>query len=130
MQITTRALVLAVVLLASAPLLAASPGTSTAGTDGSTETQAKAEQDNCTPPAVAPTDLSPDKLASLLPKPGSTPPDPAEVDKGLRKAESCGRALGIPAPGAGRTTSTTAKETMGSTSNRATATQSSSPTGL
>lgn len=124
MQITPRALLLAVALLASAPLLAAGPGTSTAGAPATTE------QDNCTPPGLPPTDLSPDKLASLLPKPGSTPPDPAEVDKGLRKAESCARALGIPAPGAGSTTSTTSKETTGSTSTRATTTQSSSPTGL
>jgi hypothetical protein len=123
MQFTPRALLFAVALLASTPLLAAGPGTSTAGAPATTE------QDNCTPPGLPPTDLSPDKLASLLPKPGSTPPDPAEVDKGLRKADSCARALGIPAPGAS-TTSTTSKEMTGSTSNRATTTQSSSPTGL
>lgn len=121
MQITPRDLLLAVALLASAPLQAAGPGNSTAGAPATTE------QDICTPPGLPPTDLSPDKLASLLPKPGSTPPDPAEIDRGLRKAEACARALGIPAPSAASTTSTTSEETAGSTFTRATTTQSSSP---
>ena len=56
MQITTRA--------------SAGPDTFTAGPLATTE------QDSCTPPGLPPTDLSPDKLASLLPKPGGTPPDP------------------------------------------------------
>ena len=125
MQINPRAAVFAVALFACGV------GTSTAGTEASTqETQATTEQDNCTLPALPPTDLSPDKLASLLPKPGSTPPDPAEVDRRLSKAASCARALGISAPSEGSTTSTTAKETTGSTSNRATDTQSSSPAGI
>jgi hypothetical protein len=124
MLITSRAVLLAVSMLASAPLLAAGPGTSTAGAPATTE------QDNCTPPGLPPTELSPDKLASLLPKPGSTPPDPAEVDKGLRKAEACARALGIPAPGARSTTSTISKETLGPTSNGAATAQFSSPSGL
>ena len=105
MQITTRAAVLAVALLASAPLLAAGSDTSTAGTDASTkETQATTEQDDCTLPALPP---FPDKLASLLPKPGSTPPDPAEVDRRLRKAEACARAAGLRPPGEGTTSSGT-----------------------
>jgi hypothetical protein len=129
MQIATRALVFAVVMLASTPLLAAS-STSTSGTDASAqETQATTEQENCTPPPLPPTNLSPDKLASLLPKPGSTPPDPVEVDRHLSKAASCARALGIRAPGEDNTPSAAAKETKGSTSNRATDTQSSSPAG-
>ena len=100
MQITTRATVLVIALLASTPLLAAGFGPSTAGSDASTkETRAPTEQDNCMPPALPPTDLSPEKLASLLPKPGSTPPDPAELDRRLRKADACARAAGLRAPG-------------------------------
>ena len=126
MQITTRATVLAVALLASAPLLAAGFGTTTAGTDASTqETQATTEQDNCTLPALPPTDLSPDKLASFLPKPGSTPPEPTELDRRLSKARACARASGPGAPGEG-----TPSRTTDSTSTRATATQPSSSTGL
>jgi hypothetical protein len=125
MQITPRGLVVTVALLASAPLLAANSGTSTAGTGASTqETRATTVQDDCTLPAVSPTDLSPDKLASLLPRPGSTPPDPAEVDRRLRKADACARASGLKAPGE----DTTSSETTSSTSNRA-ATQASSPSG-
>lgn len=113
MQIAIRATVLAVALLASAPLLAAGSGTSKAGSDASTkEIQAPTEQDNCTPPALPPTDLSPEKLASLLPKPGSTPPDPAEIDRRLRKADACARKAGLRPPGEG---------------NRATATRPPSP---
>ena len=95
MQITTRAIVLAVAMLASAPLLAASSGTSTAGTDASTqETQTTTEQDDCTLPTLSSTDLSAG-LAGLLPKPGSTPPDTAEVDRRLSKAASCVRPFGL-----------------------------------
>ena len=82
MQITTRATVLAVALLASAPLLAANSCTSSAGTDASThETQTTTEQDDCWLSTLPSTDLS----ASLLPKLGSTPPDTAEVDRRLSK---------------------------------------------
>ena len=126
MQTTTRAIVLAVAMLASAPLLAAGFDSSTAGTDASTETQAKTEQDNCTLPALPSTELTPDKLASFLPKPGSTPPDPAEVDRRLRKAEACARAAGLRAPGE----DTTSSATTDSASNRVTIRQRSSPVGL
>ena len=82
MQITTRALVLAVALLASAPVLAANSGTSTTGTHSSTqETQTTTEQDDCTLSTLSSTDLSAG-LAGLLPKPGSAPSDMAEVDAG------------------------------------------------
>ena len=94
MQITPRAIVLAVALCASAPLLAARPGPSTAGTDASMqETSATTEQADCTLPTLASTDL-PVGLAGLLPKPGSTPQDAAEVDRRLSKAASCVRPLG------------------------------------
>ena len=126
MQITTRATVLAVALLASAPLLAAGFGPSMAGTNAPTQAaQAPTKQDNCTPPAPPPTDLSPEKLASFLPKPGSTPPEPPELDRGLIKAGRCARASGLRAPGEGPPSRTT--DAM---SNRATATQPSSSTGL
>ena len=111
MQITFRGLVVAVALLASAPLLAANPGTSAAGTASTQETRATTVPDDCTLPALAPTDASPDKLASLLPKPGSTPPDPAEVDRRLRKADACARASGLKAPGEGTTSSETTSST-------------------
>ena len=94
MQITTRAIVLAVALCASAPLLAASPGTSTAGADASMqETSATTEQAGCTLATLPSTDLSAG-LAGLLPKPGSTQQDTAEVDRRLSKAASCLRPLG------------------------------------
>ncbi|GAB3090414.1 hypothetical protein [Lysobacter terrae] len=125
MQIPSGVTVLAVALLASVPLLAAGSGTSAAGTDASKqETEATTQQDNCTLPALPSTEFSPAGLSSLLPKPGSTPPDPAEVDRLLRKAEACARAAGLRAPGEGTTSSTTDW-----TSNRATATQASSSTG-
>jgi len=127
MQITPRATVLAVALIASAPLLAAGSGTAAAGSDATTkETQATTEQDNCTLPALPSTELAPDKLASFLPKPGSTPPDPAEVDRRLRKAEACARAAGLRAPGE----DTTSSATTDSASNRVTIRQRSSPVGL
>jgi len=126
MQTTTRAIVLAVAMLASAPLLAAGFDSSTASTNASTETQAKTEQDSCTLPALPSTELTPDKLASLLPKPGSTPPDPAEVDRRLRKAEACARAAGLRAPGE----DTTSSATTDSASNRVTIRQRSSSVGL
>lgn len=127
MQITIRATVLAVALLASAPLLAAGSGTSTAGSGASTkETQATTAQDECTLPALPPTELSPGKLASLLPKPGSTPPDPGEVDRHLRKVEACARAAGLRAPGE----DTTSSATTDPTSNRVTIRQRSSSDGL
>lgn len=95
MQFTTRAIVLAVALCASAPLLAASPGTSTTGTDASMqETPATMEQIDCTLPALPSTEL-PVGLAGLLPKPGSTPQDATEVDRRLSKAASCVRPFGI-----------------------------------
>ena len=82
MQITTRATVLAVALLASAPLLAANSCASTAGIDASTqEAQTTTEQHDCWLSTLPSTDLS----AGLLPKPGSTPPDTAEVDRHLSK---------------------------------------------
>jgi hypothetical protein len=90
MQITTRALVAAVALLASAPLLAASPGTSTAGTHAST--QETTEQDDCTLSTLSSTDLSAG-LAGLLPRPGT--PDTADVDRRLGKAVSCERPLSL-----------------------------------
>lgn len=93
MQITPRAVALAVALCASAPLLAASPGTSTTPTDASMqEMPATTEQLDCalsTPPS---TDL-PVGLAGLLPNPGSTQ-DAAEVDRRLSKAASCVRPFG------------------------------------
>ncbi len=122
MQITTRAPALAFALLASTPLFAGGPGLPRLAP------QAPTEQDNCTPPAIPPSDLSPDKLASLL-KPGSTPPDPAEVDRHLNKAAACARALGIPAPGEGNGVSTIVKDTSAPTSIRSTAEQPSLPTG-
>ena len=131
MQITPRALMLAVALLASTPLLAASSGTSTAGTDAAMqETPATTERDDCALPALSSTDPSPSKLAGLLPKPGSTPADTAEVDRRLNNAASCVRPLGLWAPREGTNASTIAKETMDATSNRATVTQFSSPANL
>jgi hypothetical protein len=121
MQITTRATVLAVAVLASTPLFAGGPGLPRP------TPQATTEQDRCTPPAIPPTDLSRDKLASLLAKPGSTPPDPADVDHTLSKAASCARALGIPAPGEGNGESNIAKDVSSSTSVRSTVKQPSSP---
>jgi len=94
MQITTRAIVLAVALCASAPLLAASPGTSTAGTDASMqEAPATTEQVDCPLATLPSKDLSAG-LAGILPKPASTPQDAAEVDRRLSKAASCVRPLG------------------------------------
>jgi predicted small secreted protein len=128
MQITPRAILLAVALLASAPLLAARNSTSSAGTDApAQESPATAEQDDCTLPTLPPTDLSSDKFAGLLPKPGSTPPDTTEVERRLNKAASCVRPLGLWAPGEGTNPSTIAKETIGPTSDRTTPTQFSSP---
>lgn len=124
MQITARATVLAVALLASTSLFAGGPRLPRLAP------QAATEQDNCTPPAIPPTDLSPDKLASLLAKPGSTPPDPAEVDRNLNKAASCARALGIRGPGDGNGASTFAKDMSAPTSVRSTAEQPASPGGL
>jgi hypothetical protein len=110
MQITPRVLVLSVALLASAPLLAADADTSAASTDASTqETPVTTGQDDCTLPALPAQSLSAGP-AGLLPKPGSTLPDPAEVERRLGKAASCARALGLRAPGEATTTSTTTKE--------------------
>jgi hypothetical protein len=81
MQITTRAAVLAVALLASAPLLAANSCTSSAGTDASTQETQMTTEDDCWLSTLPSTDLS----ANLLPKPGSTPPDTAELDRRLSK---------------------------------------------
>lgn len=98
MQITTRAAVFAAAR-ASAPLLAAPSGTSTAGSDASTEqAQATTKQDDCTLPAP-PANLSPDKLVGLLPRPGSAPPDPTEVERRLRKVDACARAAELKASG-------------------------------
>jgi hypothetical protein len=124
MQITTRATVLAVALLASNPLFAGGPSLPRLSP------QATTERDNCTPPANPPTDLSPDKLASLLAKPGTTPPDPVEVERTLNKAAPCARALGIPAPGGSNGESTITKDISSSTSDRSTVEQASSPGGL
>lgn len=88
MQITTRASVLAVALLASSPLLAAGSGTSTTGADVPTqETPVTTEQDDCWLPALASTDRS-DNLAGFLPKPGSSP-DSAGVDRDLSETAPC-----------------------------------------
>ena len=92
MQITTRAIVLAVALCASAPLLAASSGTSTAGTDASMqETPATTEQVDCTLATLPSTEVSVG-LAGLPPKPVGTPQDAAEVDRRLSKAADSARA--------------------------------------
>lgn len=123
MQIIPRATLLAVALIASTPLLAADSGSPGTSADSPTKSiQAATEPDNCTLPALPPMELSPAKLAGLLPMPGSTPPDPAEIDRRLRKAEACARAAGLKAPGE----STTASDTTDSTPNRDTVTQSTS----
>ena len=89
MQITTRAIVLAVALFASAPLLAANSGTSTAGTDASKqETQTTAEQDDCTLPTLSSTDLSAG-LAGLCQSPAArrrTRPKSIAISARLRLA--------------------------------------------
>jgi len=124
MQITARATVLAVALLVSTPLLAADSGTSRADAPAQ-ETHEPTEQGKCTLPALPSTDLA-TGLAGLLPKPGSLPPDPAEIDRRLRKIDACARAVGIRAPGEG----TTSSATTDAASDSAAATLPSSSSGL
>jgi hypothetical protein len=75
MQFTTRAIVLAVALCASAPLLAASPGTSTAGTDASMQQTPQADYTLHKLPSK---DLHA-SLEDFLPKP--VPQDTAQVNR-------------------------------------------------
>lgn len=92
MQITTRASVLAVTLLASSPLLAAGSGTFMADADVSTqETLTMTEQDDCWLSTLPSTDAS-ENLAGFLPKPGS-PADSAGVDRDL--SETCRHPLSL-----------------------------------
>jgi len=86
LQVTIRASVLAVALLASSPLLAAGSGTSTSGADVWTQ-ETTTEQDDCWLPTLPSTDLS-NNLAGFLPKPGSSP-DSARVDRDLSETTSC-----------------------------------------
>lgn len=94
MPITTRATVLAIALLASAPLLAADSGATTAGTDVATQETLTTEQDDCWLPMRSSTDLAADQ-AGFLPKPGSTSPDWVEVDRHFSNAAPCVRPLGL-----------------------------------
>jgi hypothetical protein len=94
MQITIRASVLAVALLASSPLLAAGSGTSMTGDVSTPEIPTTAEQDDCWLPTLPSTDLSAN-LAGFLPKPDSSP-DSAGVDRDLSEtASSCLRPLNL-----------------------------------
>ena len=95
MKRTTRATVLAVALLASAPLFAAGSGTSAAGTHASMpEPRMAAAQGDCSLPLLPSTGLSATPVG-LLPKLGSTAADPTEVDLRLNQAASCVRPLGL-----------------------------------
>jgi hypothetical protein len=95
MQLTNRAIVLAAALLASTPLLAASFGNSTTDSDVPAQvSQTTTQPEDCTLPSLSPADHA-SGLAGLLPKPGSSPSDTADVDRRLSKAASCVRPLGI-----------------------------------
>lgn len=125
MKITTRAILLAVALLASAPLLAASSGTSPAGPDASAqEAPTTTGPEDCTVSTPKSTDLWSGTLATLPPKPGSTTPNLTEVDRRLNKAASCVSPLGLWAPNT--TLSTIAQDTMEAMSYRASLTPFSS----
>lgn len=119
MQRTTVSTAWAVALLASAAVLA---GSATAAASAQ-ETTPTAAQEKCTPPALSPTDLS-TGLASLLPKPGNAPPDPAKLHHHLREIDACARAAGITAPGEGDTSSAA----NGAAARSATTTQPASST--
>lgn len=86
LQVTIRASVLALAVLASSPLLAAGSGTSTSGADVWTQ-ETTTEQDDCWLPTLPSTDLS-NNLAGFLPKPGSSP-DSVRVDRDLSETASC-----------------------------------------
>jgi hypothetical protein len=117
LQIIPLTALLALALSASSPLLAGEASIPRLESDAAEQgNRTKTETENCALPSLLPSDLTPDRLAGFLPKLGSTPPDPAEVDRRLRKADACARAAGFRAPGE----ATASSATTDSTSDRTT----------